>query len=107
MDGSFINTCLDDNYRLIFKDIIDELRSYTPIISKRKVQRALVQHAFVYAYIKKNYSKTNQLLCLNSNDEICFHSLKKQNYNITAIHSIKNINFHDFCLTQRNKTFNF
>jgi hypothetical protein len=99
------NTVLTDTYRTALQPSIEELRQLVPDMMARKIERANVQQAFAFKYIKDNFTTDKTMLCAVSHEDTCCAALMKLKYNIIDIDPVHNYDLHTYYELNQDKTF--
>jgi hypothetical protein len=99
------NVVLDDFYRDMLEPSIQELHKLVPAMMSRKIERANVQQAFVFKYIKDHFDNKTPLLCVGSYEDTCCYGLKQLNYNIVEIDPAINYDLHTYCINNNYPTY--
>lgn len=92
------NTVLTDEYRALLAPDISELFRLVPSIMARKFARANVQQAFVFKYIRDNFTPDVSMICVGSHEDTCCAGLKELGHKITEIDSLHNYDLHTYCV---------
>jgi hypothetical protein len=91
------NTVLNDKARIQLQSTIDELWYLVPTMMSRKIARANVQQAFVFKYLKDNFTAETPMICAGSYEDTCCAALRQLNYNIVEIDPQINYDLHTYC----------
>jgi hypothetical protein len=91
------NTVLNDSARIQLQPTIDELWHLVPTMMSRKIARANVQQAFVFKYLKDNFTSDTPMICAGSYEDTCCAGLRQLNYNIVEIDPAINYDLHTYC----------
>lgn len=93
------NTVLNDDYRALLASDISELFRLAPAMMSRKIMRANVQQAFVFKYIRNNFTTGHSMICAGSHEDTCCAALKALNYNIVEVDPMYNSDLHTYCVS--------
>jgi hypothetical protein len=79
------NRILDDQARIEYEQIIQEMRRLAPEIIQKKIHRANVQQAFVFDSVKHFAHKNSLMLCVGGYHDTACYSLEKLGASIVNI----------------------
>jgi SAM-dependent methyltransferase len=89
---SQLNRILDDQARLEYADVIEEIRRFVPDLVAKKIDRANIQQAFVFdtaRHFARRFSKP-RVLCIGSYEDSASASMKASGYDVVEIDPVVN-----------------